>query len=100
MSDTKIFEEGHYNALTRSTLGIFNWDDSCPTESIYYLFRCSIAKYASEGKSDLMEQMFSDSQKYRYLTQKDIEEQLLREKIANTPLEELRKRNNVEATIF
>ena len=39
-------------------------------------------------------------QKYRYFTQKDIDGQLLKEKIANTPLEELQKRNNVEATIF
>lgn len=61
LSDTKIFEEGRYNALTRSALGILNWDDSCPTESTYYLFHRSIAKYASEGNGDLMEQMFSDS---------------------------------------
>lgn len=60
LSDSKIFEEGRYNALTRSALGILNWDDSCPTESTYYLFRRSIAKYASEGNGDLMEQMFSD----------------------------------------
>lgn len=60
LSDAKIFEEGRYNALTRSALGLLNWDDSCPTESTYYLFRHSIAKYASEGKGDLMEQMFSD----------------------------------------
>lgn len=60
LSDAKIFEEGRYNALTRSALGILNWDDSCPTESTYYLFRRSIAKYASDGNGDLMEQMFSD----------------------------------------
>lgn len=38
--------------------------------------------------------------KYRYFNQKDIEGQKLRDKIANTPIEELQKRNNVEATMF
>jgi len=37
---------------------------------------------------------------YRYFTQKDIDGYLLRKQIAETPIETLQKRNNVEATIF
>ena len=37
---------------------------------------------------------------YRYFTQKDIDTYLVRKKIAETPIEILQKRNNVEATIF
>ncbi len=40
------------------------------------------------------------SKGYRYFTQKDIDGYLLREQIAETPIETLQKRNNVEATIF
>ncbi len=37
---------------------------------------------------------------YRYFTQKEIEVSQIREKIENTPIVVLQKRNNVEATIF
>ena len=37
---------------------------------------------------------------YRYFTQKDIDGYMLRKQIAETPIETLQKRNNVEATIF
>ena len=37
---------------------------------------------------------------YRYFTQKDIDGYLVRKQIAQTPIEILQKRNNVEATIF
>lgn len=37
---------------------------------------------------------------YRYFTQKDIDGYLIRKKIAETPIETLQFRNNVEATIF
>jgi hypothetical protein len=37
---------------------------------------------------------------YRYFTQKDLDTAKLREKIEQTPIEILQKRNNVEATIF
>jgi hypothetical protein len=37
---------------------------------------------------------------YRYFTQKEIDTCSLRKKIAETPIEVLQKRNNVEATIF
>lgn len=37
---------------------------------------------------------------YRYFTIKDLKNSLLREKIEETPLEVLQKRNNVEASIF
>ena len=37
---------------------------------------------------------------YRYFNQKDIDTCLVRRKIAETPIETLQKRNNVEATVF
>ncbi len=37
---------------------------------------------------------------YRYFTQKDVDAGLIRNKIEETPIETLHKRNNVEATIF
>lgn len=37
---------------------------------------------------------------YRYFSQKELNTSLIRKKIANTPIEVLQKRNNVEATIF
>ncbi len=37
---------------------------------------------------------------YRYFNQKDIDTCLIRKKIAETPIETLQKRNNVEATVF
>ena len=37
---------------------------------------------------------------YRYFTQKDIDGYLIRKQIAETPIETLQFRNNVEATIF
>ncbi len=37
---------------------------------------------------------------YRYFTQREINTFLIREKIEETPIEVLQKRNNVEATIF
>ena len=37
---------------------------------------------------------------YRYFTQKDIDGYMLRKQIAETPIETLQFRNNVEATIF
>jgi hypothetical protein len=37
---------------------------------------------------------------YRYFTQKDITNSLIRKKLNNRPVEELQRRNNVEATIF
>ena len=37
---------------------------------------------------------------YRYFTQKDVNGYMLQKQIAETPIETLQKRNNVEATIF
>jgi len=37
---------------------------------------------------------------YRYFSQKDIDTYMIRKKIAETPIEILQKRNNVEATLF
>jgi hypothetical protein len=38
LSDEKIFENCRFNLLYRSALGLFNLNDSIPTESTYYLF--------------------------------------------------------------
>ena len=42
----------------------------------------------------------TDDRKWRYFTLEHIRTSLLRQKLRNTPIEELSKRNNVEATIF
>jgi hypothetical protein len=42
----------------------------------------------------------TDEGKWRYFTLEHIRTSLLRQKLRNTPIEELSKRNNVEATIF
>jgi hypothetical protein len=38
-SDAELFEECRYNLLIRSTLGLFNIDDTVASESTYYLLR-------------------------------------------------------------
>lgn len=52
------------------------------------------------GKNDIEKWRIKTEKGYRYFTQKDIDGYLLREKVANTPIETLQNRNNVEATIF
>ena len=42
----------------------------------------------------------TDERKWRYFTLEDIRTSLLRQKMRDTPIEELSRRNNVEATIF
>jgi len=52
------------------------------------------------GKNEIEKWRIKTENGYRYFTQKDIETSLLRRKIAETPIETLQKRNNVEATVF
>jgi len=51
-------------------------------------------------KDDAIKWRIKTKKGYRYFTQKDIDGYILRKQIAETPLETLQKRNNVEATIF
>lgn len=52
------------------------------------------------GKNEIDKWRIKGDKGYRYFTQKDIDTYVIRKKIANTPIETLQKRNNVEATIF
>lgn len=52
------------------------------------------------GKNDIEKWRIKTEKGYRYFTRKDIDGYLLREKVAETPIETLQLRNNVEATIF
>lgn len=52
------------------------------------------------GKSNTIKWRIKNNRSYRYFTQKDIDTSLIRKKIAETPVETLQKRNNVEATVF
>ena len=52
------------------------------------------------GKNEIDKWRIKGDKGYRYFTQKDIDTYEIRKKIANTPIETLQKRNNVEATIF
>jgi hypothetical protein len=53
-----------------------------------------------EGKDGEPKWRIKTEKGYRYFTKKEIENSQLRKKIAETPIEILQKRNNVEATIF
>ncbi|MBL0711185.1 MAG: transposase [Colwellia sp.] len=52
------------------------------------------------GKNNIEKWRIKKENTYRYFTQKDIDTYMIRKKIAETPIEILQKRNNVEATIF
>ncbi len=52
------------------------------------------------GKDNTDKWRIKTEKSYRYFTQKDIDGYLIRKKIAETPIETLQFRNNVEATIF
>lgn len=52
------------------------------------------------GKDGVVKWRIKTKNGYRYFTQKDIGTYLVRKKIAETPIEVLQKRNNVEASIF
>jgi hypothetical protein len=53
-----------------------------------------------ECKNNTTKWRIKTAKGYRYFTQKDIDGYMLRKQIAETPIETLQKRNNVEATIF
>lgn len=53
-----------------------------------------------KGKNDIEKWRIKTDNGYRYFTQKDIDTSIIRNKIAQEPIEVLQKRNNVEATIF
>jgi hypothetical protein len=59
LSDSKLFEECRFNLLTRRALGLFNLDDSLPTESTYYLLRKRIVDWEKAGNDNLIEKAFS-----------------------------------------
>lgn len=58
LSDQKIFENCRFNMLVRSAIGLYNADDTLPTESTYYLFRKRITDYAKEKGENLFETAF------------------------------------------
>lgn len=51
-------------------------------------------------KNGIVKWRIKTEKSYRYFTQKDIDGYMIRKQIAETPIEILQKRNNVEATIF
>lgn len=58
-SDAELFEQGRYNLLVRSALGLMNMDDAIPTESTYYLFRKRIVEYEKKTEINLFEETFT-----------------------------------------
>ena len=58
-SDSQLFEHCQFNLLTRSALGLFNINDTLPSESTYYLLRKRIYEHRKQGGEDLLEQTFS-----------------------------------------
>jgi len=57
-SDQKLFENCHFNLLTRKALGLINMDDPVPAESTYYMLRKRITEYHKETGIDLFEKTF------------------------------------------
>jgi hypothetical protein len=57
-SDSELFERCRFDLLVRSALGLFNINDSLPTESTYYLFRKRIHDYQTEHEVDLVKLAF------------------------------------------
>src|SRR4030066_2361462 len=58
-SDSQLFEHCRFNLLVRSSLGLFNMNDSLPVESTYYLLRKRIYEHQKQTGEDLMEQVFA-----------------------------------------
>ena len=67
-SDGQLFEQCRFNLLARSALGLFNINDSVPTESTYYLFRKRLHEHARHKGEDLLQKTFAD------ITQQQIKE--------------------------
>jgi hypothetical protein len=58
-SDAQLFEQCRFNLLVRSALGLFNLNDSLPTESTYYLFRKRLHEHARHCGEDLLQESFA-----------------------------------------
>jgi len=58
-SDSQLFEHCRFNLLVRSSLGLFNMNDSLPVESTYYLLRKRIYEHQKQYGEDLMGKVFS-----------------------------------------
>jgi hypothetical protein len=80
--------------LLDSKLSVFDTLTNEPIDSQMLINKEGIVRWRIKPGSD------SYRNGYRYFNQKDIDTCLLRKKIAETPIETLQKRNNVEATIF
>jgi len=57
-SDQQLFEAFRFNTLVRAAVGLFNLQDSVPTESTYYLFRQRLTQWEAEQGEDLWTRMF------------------------------------------
>jgi hypothetical protein len=58
-SDSQLFEHCRFNLLVRSSLGLFNMNDSLPVESTYYLLRKRIYDHQKQSDEDLMGKAFA-----------------------------------------
>lgn len=59
LSDSQLFEYCQFNMLFRSALGLFNYNDTIPAESTYYLFRRNIVEYEGAHGENLIEKAFA-----------------------------------------
>ncbi len=57
-SDSQLFEQGRFNLLVRSALGLYNLNEEIPAASTYYLLRNKIHAYNKEHNDDLFERVF------------------------------------------
>ena len=57
-SDSQLFEHCRFNLLVRSSLGLFNMNDSLPVESTYYLLRKRIYEHQKQCDEDLIGKVF------------------------------------------
>lgn len=58
-SDSQLFEHCRFNLLVRSSLGLFNMNDSLPVESTYYLLRKRIYDHQKQCGEDMMGKVFA-----------------------------------------
>jgi len=58
-SDSQLFEHCRFNLLVRSSLGLFNMNDSLPVESTYYLLRKRIYDHQKQCGEDLIGKVFA-----------------------------------------
>jgi hypothetical protein len=59
-SDSQLFEHCRFNLLVRSSLGLFNINDTLPVESTYYLLRKRIYDHQKQSGEDLMGKAFEN----------------------------------------